>query len=346
MEPETIKPGRREMSELQAKTVKFIAAVMALVGAAGATGTFMNMRGVFGGGTAVGVVAAAEGATLVLALTTIALTIIEQPTPWILHLGMVGIPTAAAIAGFEAAGADTAKAIVFALTQLAMVAAAEGGALVARKVIVYTTGVDPNAQKRNADIAQRLNFHAARAQKHPSNTVQRRSLREMWRLAKYAGVGDNALAEDLVQAQRARIAQGTDEALRGMFSSSGEAAPGPTVGTASAKPALAPATPFVKVPDQVFLSSEQNDEGDSPKPSGRPVAVGDEELYDAGFDMIQRMGPPRSAYRFRKVMRAAGHSGSDSRLNAIYERVMHEINDASIDAITANEKQSEGRTFE
>lgn len=329
MESESTPADRREMTELQLKTVKAIAAVMAIVGVAGAAGTFMNMSSVFGDGTAVGIVAAAEGATLVLALTTIALTIIERPTPWGLHLGMVGIPAAAAVAGFVAAGDDVAKALVFALTQLAMVAAAEGGSLVARNVIVYTTGVDPNVRKRNADVAQRIYFHAAREQGHPSNGVRRRSERQKWRLMRYLGVGDDAIGEGLAKVQNVRVVEGTNDALKMMQ-------PAPAT-PARKQPALPAGRSFAEMSDQRERASGEPGDEVTQKASGRPVAVGDEELYDAGFDMIQRMGPPRSAYRFRKVMRAAGHSGSDARLNAIYERVMHEINDASIDAITANE---------
>ncbi|WP_371592580.1 hypothetical protein [Streptomyces virginiae] len=229
-------PQRKELTSLQITTLRVIGVAVVLVGAGGAYGTFHNMAAVFGDDAAWGIVAASEGATLMAAMIAVGLTVLEQPVHWLVRFAMIGVPVAAASSAFFVAPTRSA-AVAFAVTQLAMVVAAEGGALLARSAVTHVTGIDPTALKRNADVAQRLNYHYAAAERHPSRIRRWLSLREAWRLARQAGAGDNALAEGLVVEQRGRIVQGAGVALGAMF-----APAGPVVAALPA-PAATPALP-------------------------------------------------------------------------------------------------------
>ncbi|WP_329103245.1 hypothetical protein [Streptomyces sp. NBC_01439] len=215
-------PQRKQLSSLQITALRVIGVAVVLVGAGGAYGTFHNMAAVFGNDAAWGIVAASEGATLMAAMIAVGLTVLEQPVHWLVRFAMIGVPVAAASSAFFVAPTRSA-AVAFAVTQLAMVVAAEGGALLARSAVTHVTGIDPTALKRNADIAQRLNYHFAASEQHPSRIRRWLSLREAWRLARHAGAGDNALAEGLVVEQRARIVQGAGAALGAMFGHAGSA---------------------------------------------------------------------------------------------------------------------------
>ncbi|RZB18371.1 hypothetical protein StrepF001_14915 [Streptomyces sp. F001] len=202
-------------------------------GVAGAIGTYSNVVTEFGrAATAVGVVAAGEGVTLVLALVMLVLTMLGQTAPAPVRLGLWAAPVAAALTGV--AVADTAtEAVVYGVTPLAMCASAEGLGLLARRVVVYRTGVDTEAQRRNAVTVQRLAFHQARAANHPDKDVRARSSRASWRLVSRVGVGDVQLGADLVEVQRERLRQGADAALAGMYA----VASAPAAGERPAAPA-------------------------------------------------------------------------------------------------------------
>src|SRR5690606_10065252 len=151
-------------------------------GVAGAIGTYSNVVTEFGrAATAVGVVAAGEGVTLVLALVMLVLTMLGQTAPAPVRLGLWAAPVAAALPGVRVADTAT-EAVVYGVTPLAMCASAEGLGLLARRVVVYRTGVDTEAQRRNAVTVQRLAFHQARAANHPDQDVRARSSRASWRL--------------------------------------------------------------------------------------------------------------------------------------------------------------------
>ncbi|MBP5884522.1 conjugal transfer protein [Streptomyces scabiei] len=193
------------------------AGVMTVVGITGAVGTFSNVLAEFGReATAAGVVAAGEGLTLILALTMLGLTLLGQSSPAWVRIGLWLAPLAACGTGLSLAD-NLTEAVVYGATPLGMSGAAEGLGLIARRVVIYTTGVDAEAHRRNADAVQQLAYHQAAAERHPDEDVREASLRQSWTLAKKVGVGDAQLGAALVGVQRARITEGADHALGGMY---------------------------------------------------------------------------------------------------------------------------------
>lgn len=197
-----------------------IAATVPMVGfgVLGAVGTYSNVTSVFHrSATALGVIAAGEGATLVLALVLVGLTMLGQSSPLPVRIGLWLVPLAAAVTGSIVA--PTARdAVVFAITPMAMTVSAEGLGLVARRVVVYRTGVDAEAQRRNASLLRRIAYHQARAQRHPKPRVRKRSERIAWQLARRVGEGDVLLGDGLLTVQRGRITNSADAALGLMLS--------------------------------------------------------------------------------------------------------------------------------
>ncbi|MFE7791298.1 conjugal transfer protein [Streptomyces sp. NPDC057460] len=213
---------RGQIIVLAAATVPMIGA-----GAAGGWGTYTNITAEFHrAATALGVVAAGEGVTLVLALVMVGLTMLGQAAPAPVRAGLWIAPIAAAVTGIVVAD-DATEAVVYAMTPMAMSASAEGLGLLARRIVVHRTGVDMEVQRRNAETLQRLAYHQARAANHPSKGARKRSLSASWRLAARVGEDDAELGVNLVHVQRERLTDGADAALAGMF----------TVGSASAAPA-------------------------------------------------------------------------------------------------------------
>ncbi|WP_411088320.1 hypothetical protein [Streptomyces sp. 061-3] len=204
---------------LAAATIPMIA-----VGIAGGVGTFNNISGKYGSGTAVGALAAGEGATAVAALLLLVTTMLGQSAPAIIRIALWALPAAAAVMGATAAN-GTGEAIVYSLTPMAITAAAEGVAFLSRRVVVHRTGVDMEVQRRNAETVQRLAYHRARAANHPKERARRRSERASWRLAKRVGVGDTELGAQLVEVQRDRLTEGADAALLDMFTVASAPAP-------------------------------------------------------------------------------------------------------------------------
>jgi hypothetical protein len=196
---------------LAAATIPMIA-----VGIAGGVGTFNNISGKYGSGTAVGALAAGEGATAVAALLLLVTTMLGQSAPAIIRIALWALPAAAAVMGATAAN-GTGEAIVYSLTPMAITAAAEGVAFLSRRVVVHRTGVDMEVQRRNAETVQRLAYHRARAVNHPDKRTRERSERASWRLAKRVGVGDTELGAQLVEVQRDRLTEGADASLLSMF---------------------------------------------------------------------------------------------------------------------------------
>lgn len=186
-------------------------------GAAGAWGTYTNITAVFHReGTAIGVVAAGEGATLVLALVLVGLTLLGQSSPTAVRIGLWLLPASASVTGLIVA--PSAKdAAVFAITPMAMTVSAEGLGLLARRIVVYSTGVDAEAQRRNAAVLRRIAYHQARAERHPWQKSRAFSQLVAWRLLRQVGAGDQQLGAHLVDVQRTRITGGADGALAGMY---------------------------------------------------------------------------------------------------------------------------------
>jgi hypothetical protein len=216
------------------------AGVMVAVGAAGAVGTYSNALAEFGReATAAGVVAAGEGLTLILAVTMVGLTLLGQSAPAWVRIGLWLAPLAACGTGLSLADNPT-EAVVYGVMPLGMSGAAEGLGLIARRVVIYTTGVDAEAQRRTADAVQQLAYHQAAAERHPDEEVRAASLRKSWDLARKVGVGDQVLGAALVDVQRTRITGGADAALGSMY-----AAP-PAIEEPPARPRPATATEVLR----------------------------------------------------------------------------------------------------
>ncbi|WP_050512976.1 hypothetical protein [Streptomyces sp. JS01] len=190
---------------------------MVAVGGLGGWGTYTNIVAEFNrAATAIGVVMAGEGVTLVIAIVMVGVTMLGQATPAPARIGLWVAPVAAGLTGVVVAD-DFTEAVVYGMTPLAMSAAAEGLGFLARRVVVYTTGIDMEAQRRNAATMQRLAYHQARAVKHPDNRVKKRSERASWRLARRVGHGDAELGHSLVDVQREQLTRGAGAALADMY---------------------------------------------------------------------------------------------------------------------------------
>lgn len=200
------------------------AAVMVAVGIAGAIGTYSNALAEFARqATAAGVVAAGEGLTLILALTMVGLTLLGQSAPVWVRVGLWLAPVAACGTGLALADNAT-EAVVYATMPLGMSGAAEGLGLIARRIVIYSTGVDAEAQRRTAHAVQQLAYHQAAADRHPDKRKRASALRKSWRLARKVGVGDHVLGAALVDVQRQRITGGADAALGSMYGAPAPAA--------------------------------------------------------------------------------------------------------------------------
>ncbi|MER7954749.1 conjugal transfer protein [Streptomyces sp. NPDC096030] len=188
-------------------------------GVAGGIGTFSNISTVFGSGTAVGAVAAGEGATAVLAIVLLGLTMLGQSSPKVIRAGLWALPAAASAMSATAAKTP-GEMVIYALTPMGMTASAEGAAFLARRIVVYRDGRDAEAEAHAASVVQALAFHRARAAHHPDKNVRKRSERTSWRLARKVGSGDLALGDRLLDVQRERVTAGADAALAAMFGAS------------------------------------------------------------------------------------------------------------------------------
>ncbi|MET9618887.1 hypothetical protein [Kitasatospora indigofera] len=217
-----------------------IFAVMGIVGAAGAYGTYRNMQGAFhDSGTALGLVAAGEGATAVLGLTLIGLTLISRPYPLAFRLGLWLIPIVGSVAGWVVAE-DDRHAAVYAITPLAMTAAAELAGYLARSIVVHRTGTDAEAARRTGETLRLIEFHQARAQHHPSTSTRQRSEKAAWRLAKRLGRDDPALGSALSAAYAHRTTTAAVAALDTLYGRTDTADTAP----AAVPLPVAPATPL------------------------------------------------------------------------------------------------------
>ncbi|MCX5607892.1 hypothetical protein OHB39_09955 [Streptomyces sp. NBC_00047] len=211
---------------------------MLATGAAGGAGTFSNIKGVYGSGTALGAVAAGEGATAVLALVLLGLTMLGQSSPAVVRLGLWLLPAAAAVmAAMAADGAG--RTVIYAVTPMGMCVAAEGMAFLARRIVVHTDGRDAEAEHRAAAVVRALAYHRARAANHPDMRTRKSSERTSWRLARRIGTGDASLGTRLLDVQRERVTDGADAALADMFGTA--VTPERHAVTAPVTPALSPA---------------------------------------------------------------------------------------------------------
>ncbi|EGX58171.1 hypothetical protein SZN_19118 [Streptomyces zinciresistens K42] len=207
---------RKPLTRVQIGVLTAAFVPMLATGVVGGIGTYSNIGHAYGTGTALGALGAGEGATAVLALVLLGLTMLGQSSPRVVRAGLWALPAAAAVMGAMAAP-DPGRTVVYALTPMGMSVSAEGMAFLARRIVVHTDGRDAEHEQRTADIVQALAYHRARAAHHPVSRVRKRSDRASWRLARKVGVGDAALGSRLLDVQRTRITDGADAALSSMF---------------------------------------------------------------------------------------------------------------------------------
>jgi hypothetical protein len=207
---------RKPLTKLQIGVLTAAFVPMLATGVVGGIGTYSNIGHAYGSGTALGALGAGEGATAVLALVLLGLTMLGQSSPRIVRMGLWTLPAAAAVMGATAAP-DPGRTVIYALTPMGMSVSAEGMAFLARRIVVHTDGRDAENERRTADLVQALAYHRARAAQHPSARVQWWSERKSWRLARKVGIGDTALGSRLLDVQRERITAGADAALGSMF---------------------------------------------------------------------------------------------------------------------------------
>ncbi|MEU8991661.1 conjugal transfer protein [Streptomyces sp. NPDC048558] len=209
---------RKPLTKVQIGVLAAAFVPMLATGVIGGIGTYSNIGHSYGKGTALGALGAGEGATAVLALVLLGLTMLGQSSPRIVRAGLWALPAAAAVMGAMAAP-DAGRTVIYALTPMGMSVSAEGMAFLARRIVVHTDGRDAEHERRTADLVQALAYHRARATQHPSDRVKKWSERKSWRLARKVGVGDVALGSRLLDVQRNRITAGADAALASMFAS-------------------------------------------------------------------------------------------------------------------------------
>ncbi|MER7869078.1 conjugal transfer protein [Streptomyces cellulosae] len=206
----------RSLTRAQIAVISAAFVPMLATGVFGGIGTYSNIGHAYGKGTALGALAAGEGATAVLALVLLGLTMLGQSSPRIVRVGLWALPAAAAVMGAMAAP-DLGRTVIYALTPMGMSVSAEGMAFLARRIVVHTDGRDAENERRTADLVQALAYHRARAAHHPSDRIKKRSERKSWRLARKVGVGDATLGSRLLDVQRDRVTAGADAALASMF---------------------------------------------------------------------------------------------------------------------------------
>lgn len=207
---------RKPLTKVQIGVLTVAFVPMLATGVVGGIGTYSNIGHAYGTGTALGALGAGEGATAVLALVLLGLTMLGQSSPRVVRVGLWALPAAAAVMGAMAAP-DAGRTVVYALTPMGMSVSAEGMAFLARRIVVHTDGRDAENERHTADIVQALAYHRARAAHHPSDRVRKRSDRASWRLARKVGVGDTALGSRLLEVQRDRVTAGANAALLSMF---------------------------------------------------------------------------------------------------------------------------------
>ncbi|MFD4152080.1 conjugal transfer protein [Streptomyces hydrogenans] len=215
----------RELGTLQRVVLGAAFVPMLVTGGAGGFGTYTNIKAAYGSGTAVGAVAAGEGATAVLAIVLLGLTLLGQSSPRVIRAGLWALPAAAAAMSATAAKTP-GEMVIYALTPMGMTASAEGAAFLARRIVVYRDGRDAEAEAHAADLVQAIAYQRAMSERHPDPKVRKKAELEYWKLGKKVGAGDIVLGTRLVDVQREKVTGGARAALADMF------------GTATAAPVL------------------------------------------------------------------------------------------------------------
>ncbi|MEV5005477.1 conjugal transfer protein [Streptomyces sp. NPDC056159] len=208
--------NRKELTLSQRVVLGAAFVIMAAVGGIGGYGTFSNIGHAYGTGTALGAVAAGEGATAVLGLVLLGLTMLGQSSPRIIRLGLWALPAAASVMA-AMAGPDIGRTVIYAVTPMGMCVSAEGMAFLARRIVVHTDGRDAEAEARAAAVVRELAYHRAVAANHPDEKDREKAEKRSWKLARRVGTGDYSLGARLVDVQRDRVTAGADAALAAMF---------------------------------------------------------------------------------------------------------------------------------
>ncbi|WP_406050662.1 conjugal transfer protein [Streptomyces virginiae] len=210
---------RNALSKAQKIVLTAAFVPMLATGVAGGVGTYSNISRAYGSGTALGAVAAGEGATAVLALVLLGLTMLGQSSPGIVRVGLWALPAAASVMAAMAAD-EPGRTVIYAVTPMGMCVSAEGMAFLARRIVVHQDGRDAEAEAKAATVVRALAYHRARAANHPWSWVRKWSDQTSWRLARKVGLGDASLGARLLDIQRERLTHGADAALGAMFTAS------------------------------------------------------------------------------------------------------------------------------
>jgi hypothetical protein len=194
-----------KLSKGQAAVLTLASLPMVAVGTAGAVATYVNLDNVLHrGASALGLVAAGEGAVLIASLVALAVTLMGQHTPAVVRSALWLVPMAASGVGISLAPSGS-EAVVMGFTPLAMTAAGEGVAFVARRVVAFRTGTDLEQQRRSGLLL----WHANRVA-NGSGLGKRISRMAVWRLTRQFAATDGQLSVQLGEIQRFRISQGAD----------------------------------------------------------------------------------------------------------------------------------------
>ncbi|MFD7835166.1 hypothetical protein [Streptomyces sp. NPDC059761] len=323
---------------------------MLATGAAGGVGTFSNIKGAYGSGTALGAVAAGEGATAVLALVLLGLTMLGQASPAVVRIGLWLLPASAAVmAAMAADGAG--RTVIYAVTPMGMCVSAEGMAFLARRIVVHTDGRDAEAEHRAAAVVSSLAYHRARAANHPDEKIRARSERTSWRLARKVGTGDTSLGTRLLDVQRERVTTGADVALADMFAVAvtpeRHAVTAPV--TPTLPPAPEPASAVVEVEAVTVSRDGEDTQVSTPTPeaetdcvtgavtpvtleevaavAGVPTPLPAEPLTDVQLVVVLRHlrysdDPPLSYRQAVTAFRDAGFVGGEQRIRTAWGALM------------------------
>lgn len=227
---------------------------MAAAGIGGGIASYLNFASVLAERSyAASLVLAGEGATVICAMVALAVTLMGQHTPAPARAGLWLIPMVASVAGAIIAP-DLNTKIIMGLSPMAMTAAGEGIALVARRVVAYRTRVDIEQQRRSGLLL----WHANRAV-NGKGLGRWLSERAVWRLSKQFAATDGQLSVQLGETQRYRINEGADANLAAVLSGgTGKRAERPSLSLAPSASALPPATPSEAVNEA--HSSDESDE--------------------------------------------------------------------------------------
>jgi hypothetical protein len=184
--------------------------------------------------------------------------------------------------------------VVYAATPLAMVSAAEGAGLLARRIVIRTTGVDAEAQRRGAATVQRLAYQQARAERHPDRAVRWIAARRSWRLARRVGRDDTTLGTQLVGVQRACLTASADTALAGMF---GAGTPTRDALTTPGTPELPTGTPHRDtVPDTRDTRPDEHPVRPAQPPLGTPDGAFAGTPVPTAVTQVSAAAPPEPGH--------------------------------------------------